>query len=154
MESLGAQLPTMEWDSTNLPEAWTRFQQHAALMFEGPLADKSETIKCKYLLLWTGERGRELYTNWDLSNDEKKSLEVLYTKFKGHIQLKANPVFAWNKFHLKNQGPQEPLENFVTDLHVLLRDCAFQSPDEMLRDRIVFGTNSKVVREKLLREGA
>ena len=45
------------------------------------------------------------------------------------------------------------MEQFVTDLKLLARDCAFKEPDEMIRDRIVFGTNSHKIREKLINEG-
>jgi len=37
---------------------------------------------------------------------------------------------------------------------MLAKDCSFANDEEMIRDRIVFGTNSKAVREKLLSEGA
>ena len=154
MDSLGAQIPTLDWDSTNLPEAWGRFRQHVELMFEGPLAGKTEEIKCKYLLLWSGERGREVYNSWALDADQKKSLALLYQKFGEHIQPKANPIFVRYRFHCRTQAMDEPVENFVTDLRVLARDCAFPNVEEMVRDRIVFGTNSKTVREKLLSEGA
>jgi hypothetical protein len=146
MESLGAQIPVLDWDSTNLPEAWARFKQHVDLMFEGPLAEKEEVIKCKYLLLWSGERGREIYNSWTLTADQKKSLAYLSQKFKDHIQPKANPVFARYKFSCRTQAMGEPVENFVTDLRVLARECSFPNTDEMIRDRIVFGTNFKTVR--------
>ena len=45
------------------------------------------------------------------------------------------------------------MEQFVTDLKLLVRDCSFKEPDEMIRDRIVFGTNSRKIREKLINEG-
>jgi len=44
------------------------------------------------------------------------------------------------------------VEQFVTDLKLLVRDCSFKEPDEMIRDRIVFGTNSRKIREKLINE--
>jgi len=45
------------------------------------------------------------------------------------------------------------VEQFVTDLKLLVRECSFKEPDEMIRDRIVFGTNSRKIREKLINEG-
>lgn len=38
---------------------------------------------------------------------------------------------------------------FVTELRLLVKDCNFPNSDKMIRDRIVFGTNSPKVREKL-----
>ena len=34
-----------------------------------------------------------------------------------------------------------------------MKDCEYANPDEMIRDRIVFGTSSERVREKLINEG-
>ena len=42
----------------------------------------------------------------------------------------------------------------MTRLRICARDCNFTDSDEMVRDRIVFGTSSSQVREKLLNEGA
>jgi len=45
------------------------------------------------------------------------------------------------------------MEKFMTDLKLLVKECSFKEPDEMIRDRIVFGTNSRKIREKLINEG-
>lgn len=42
----------------------------------------------------------------------------------------------------------------MTELKLLAEDCGYQNSDEMVRDRIVFATNSPHVREKLLGQGA
>ena len=47
----------------------------------------------------------------------------------------------------------ETVEQFVMDLKLLVRDCSFKEPDGVIRDRIVFGTNSRKIREKLINEG-
>lgn len=57
MEAYGVPAPRMDWDSSNLPDAWRRFKQHVELMFSGPLKDKSEEQKCSFLLLWLGDKG-------------------------------------------------------------------------------------------------
>lgn len=63
-------------------------------------------------------------------------------------------MFARYKFHNKVQGPTEPVEQFITELLLLAQDCEFHDKNEMVRDSIVFGTNSSKVREKLIMEGA
>ena len=42
----------------------------------------------------------------------------------------------------------ELMEQFVTDLKLLARGCAFRTQDEKIRDRILFGTNSHKIRGK------
>ena len=54
----------------------------------------------------------------------------------------------------KRQQPGESFETFVTDLRNLVKDCKYNNPDEMVRDRIVSaGVISQETREKQLTEG-
>ena len=59
---------------------------------------------------------------------------------------------AIHKFHKRVQTEAETVENFVIDL-ILMRGCSFKEPDEMIRDKIVFGKNSRKIREKLINKG-
>ena len=34
--------PSINWEASSLAEEWDRFQEHAQLMFAGPLAGKTE----------------------------------------------------------------------------------------------------------------
>ena len=154
MDLTGVQSPQMDWDAENLPERWKRFRQHVELMFSGPLAAKKEEEKCSYLLIWCGEKGRDIANTWsDVSDDDKKKLKTYFERFANHVEPKCNPVFSRYKFHKRVQAESETVEQFVTDLKLLVRDCCFKEPDEMIRDRIVFGTNSRKIREKLINEG-
>ena len=58
--------PKMDWSSGDLPSACKAFKQHCEFTFDGPLKQKSEEVKCNYLMLWIGEKGREIYTTWEL----------------------------------------------------------------------------------------
>lgn len=66
----------MDWDSSSLPDAWKKFCQHVELMFSGPLRSKREEEKCSYLLLWVGEKGRNVLNTWTLTADEEKLLKT------------------------------------------------------------------------------
>ena len=146
METAGVPMPIMDWDSSNLPDAWRKFRQHVELMFLGPLSAKKEEERCSYLLLWIGEKGRDIYNTWT----EKKVIKTYYEGFEAYVIPKANPIFARYKFHERMQGESESFDQFVTELKLLVKDCNYDKSDEMVRDRIVFATNSGIVREKLL----
>ncbi|CAC5368287.1 unnamed protein product [Mytilus coruscus] len=66
----------MDWEATDLVTAWKSFQQHTEFWFAGPLAKTAEAQKCNYLMIWIGNKGRDIYSTWDLSEDDKKKLEV------------------------------------------------------------------------------
>ena len=68
---------------------------------------------------------------------------------------KSNPIFARYKLHSKIQEPGETVQQFVTALKLLVKDCEYgQAEDDTVRDRIVFGTKSAKVREKLIDIGS
>ncbi|KAL1268833.1 hypothetical protein QQF64_034196 [Cirrhinus molitorella] len=153
MDSAGVPMPRMDWDSLDLPDAWRRFRQHAELMFKGPLHKKSEEEHCSYLLLWVGEKGRDIYNTWTLTEANAKLLNTYYDKFEAYIMPKKNHIFARYKFHKKVQTDGESFDNFVTELKLLVKDCGYTNADKMVRDRIVFTINSPKVKEKLLNYG-
>ena len=83
----------------------------------------------------------------------QKKLETYYKRFKDHVQPKLNPIFARYKFNNEVQN-QDTIDAFVTRLCLSARDCSFDKADEMIRDRIVFGTSSPQIRAKLINVGA
>ena len=147
------QHPSINWSASNQEEEWKKFKQHADLVFQGPLIKASEAEKCAYLLIWVGEKGRQIFNSWNLPDGDEKKFNVISSKFKEHTAPRKNTVFSRYRFHQRVQQSEDTTETFVTDLRILVKDCAYRDPDDMVRDRIVFGTNSNKVREKLLNEG-
>ncbi|KAI8511852.1 hypothetical protein Bbelb_109520 [Branchiostoma belcheri] len=149
--------PQINWDSANLDEEWKRFKQHAELMFTGPLSKKNEAEKCSFLQIWVGEQGRDICSTWKIEAEEVNKLATYYKKFSDYVKPKKNKILARYKFHTRVQSSAEPIEQFVTDLKVLARDCDFKdqdTQDEMVLDRLVFGTNNENIRLKLIDKGS
>ena len=154
MDLAGITPLSFNWDDTNLPEQWQKFKRHVELVFSGPLKSKTEEEKVSYLLLWMGDKGRDVRATWtNISEQDSKKLETYYKRFKDHVQPKLNPIFARYKFSNEVQN-QDSIDAFVTRLRLSARDCNFTDANEMIRDRIVFGTNSSKIREKLINAGA
>ena len=147
--------PMMNWNSENLPDAWKRFRQHADLMFSGPLLSESEAEKVSYLLIWVGEKGRDIHNTFsNITEQNRDKLETYYTNYEQYVTPKSNKVFARFKFHTRVQTPADTFDAFVTDLKLLVQECGYADPDEMVRDRIVFGVSSPKIREKLISVGS
>ena len=145
--------PTMNWSARNLSEEWRRFEQHAQLMFAGPLKKTGEDERAAYLLIWLGSEGREIFNSWNCTDEEGQNVKFLCEQFKKHFEPQKNALFSRYLFQSRSQKDDEPFSSFATDLRILVKDCKYEKPDDMVRDRIVAGIKSAEVREKLLNEG-
>ena len=76
MASNKEQNPRMAWESADLPYAFKSFKAHCEFMFGGPLEGKNEEQLCNYLMLWVGEKGRNIYSTWNLQSDDRKTLLI------------------------------------------------------------------------------
>ena len=66
---------------------------------------------------------------------------------------KLNPIFSRYKFNLATQET-DTIEQYLTKLKTLAKDCNFNDPDEIIRERIVFGVSEERAREKLINVGS
>ena len=62
------------------------------------------------------------------------------------------PIFSRYKSKLATQGT-DTTEQYLTKLKTLAKDI-FNDPDEMIRDRIVFGVSEEKARETLINVGS
>ena len=64
-----------------------------------------------------------------------------------------NIPFERFKFNKRQQQQGESIDGYITELRQLAKTCEFntQTPDEVLRDRLIFGILDNKVRERLLR---
>ena len=71
-------------------------------MLSGPLDEKAEEEKCNYLLIWIGEKSRDIYNKWtDIRDENRRKLKTYYVKFEEYVTPKANLVYARYKFLAK-----------------------------------------------------
>ncbi|XP_064629350.1 uncharacterized protein K02A2.6-like [Lineus longissimus] len=147
--------PTIDWDCG--PELYSRYRkwrQKCQMIFDGPLQDTAEAVKCKYLLIWAGDRGLDLFNSWGLTADEQKLLENYWKKFEEFVNPHAN--YLVHRFKLRRTIQNDrPFEEFLTELRLLVADCGYtgDTKAEMLRDSIVFGVREEKVRSKCIEKG-
>lgn len=146
--------PSINWEKKDINGEWKQFSQHVKLMFQGPLKRATKEEQAAYILIWVGQKGRDIFNAWNLTEDEEKDPSTILQKFKQYTSPKTNKVFARYVFHERKQKEGEPFEAFATDLRNLVKDCGYgENTNEMVRDRIVAGILSADVREKLLNKG-
>lgn len=73
--------------------------------------------------------------------------------FDRHCNPKVNETVERYRFFMHDQGLDESINKYCTDLTMLAGTCNFGNiRDSLIRDCIVFGTHSSAMRERLLRE--
>ena len=103
-------------------------------------------------MIWVGEKPRDVFNTWNLTEDESKLLCHVLRQVR---KPKSNKVFTCYKFQNKIQQEKESFEQFLTDiLKLLVKDCGYVDPDEMVWDRGVVGCHSQKVHEKLIQKGS
>ena len=128
--------------------AWTNY----ALAME--LDKKHQAVQVATLLMVVGEDAREVYStfsNWDAKGDEAK-LDPVLTKFEQYCCPRRNVPFQRYCFNHRQQEAGKMYEQYRTALHKMAQECKFGTitPDEILRDRLVFGVRDDKVQERLL----
>lgn len=146
--------PTMNWESNDLEGSWKSFKQHVEFVFTGPLKSKTEPEKCAFLMIWVGDKGRNIFATWNLDEDDRKKLSVHYEKFEEYVKPRTNVIYNRYRFQTRIQADTETFDQFVTELKLMVRDCNYDKGEEMVRDRIVIGVKSHKIREKLINVGS
>ena len=149
--------PALEIHDSQAAEKWKKFKRawtNYSLATE--LNKKSEAIQVATLLTVIGEDAREVYstfTGW-AAEDDKSKIEPVLAKFEAYCQPRKNIPFERYRFNHRVQEPGETYDQYRTALRQLAEGCDFATitPDEILRDRLVFGIQNAKARERLLRE--
>ncbi|CAC5380359.1 unnamed protein product [Mytilus coruscus] len=76
-------------------------------------------------MIWIGNKGRDIYSTWDLSEDDKKKPEVYYQNFEKHVHPKSNKIYSRYKFLSRVQKDIDTFEEYLTDLKILVKDCGY-----------------------------
>ena len=125
---------------------WKALRQRAEFIFKGPLRGEER---------WVGQKGRKVFSTWNMTDAEQKVLQNYYESFQTYVQAKSNPIFAKYRLHSKVQEPGGRCQQFVTALKLLVKDCEYgQAEVDIVEVRIMFGMKSAEVREQHIDTGA
>ena len=149
--------PVLEIHDSQAAEKWKKFKRawnNYSLATE--LDKKSEAVQVATLLTVIGEEAREVFAtfkDWTVEGDESKIKPVL-AKFEAYCQPRKNVPFERYRFNHHAQEPGETYDQYRTALRKIADGCEFDkiTPDQILRDRLVFGIRDAKARERLLRE--
>ena len=148
--------PALEIHDSQAAEKWRRFKRAwISYSLATGLSEKDETVQVATLLTVVGEEAREVFstfTEWERDGDDKKIARVL-AKFELYCQPRRNIPFERYCFNRCAQEVGETYDQYKTALRKIAENCDFRTitPEEILRDRLVFGIQDSKTRERLLR---
>ena len=133
-ELSGMQPPQMDWNGSDLPTAFKSFKQYCQLIFDGPLNQKEEKVKATYILLWIRE-GRKIFNSFELSDEEKQKLDVIFDKFATYVVPKSNFRIARYQLQGFRQSDGESLDSFMARCKIQAQKCRFSEAE--IEDRLI-----------------
>lgn len=146
--------PTIDWSSPELFQEFQRFRNHCSFVFQGPLSATTDKEKAGWLGTWIGAEGREIYKTlpW-ASNAEKEKPDKVLDRLEKYVQPRKNNRVARHKLRMRKQDGDESFDKFVKDLRILMMDCDYAEPNDIMIDCIVDGIYNEKAQQKLLEVG-
>ena len=88
--------PTMDWESPgDIHKRFKLFRQKCELIFDGPLEKSAEGKKVRFLLLWIGDKGLEIYNTATWIDDaDSFKLEPVFDLLEAYTKPKSNHILA------------------------------------------------------------
>uniref|UniRef100_A0A0L8FNQ1 Retrotransposon gag domain-containing protein n=1 Tax=Octopus bimaculoides TaxID=37653 RepID=A0A0L8FNQ1_OCTBM len=129
--------PTMNWEADDIVEAFKKFKQKTQLAFKSFMKGATADEKVSYILLWTGEKGLDLFNSWNMSESDCNNPDILLKKFERHLEPRSNHRIHRYEFQGLKQYPQETIDNFLSRLKNVAEKCKFKDKDERIVDQLI-----------------
>ncbi|CAI9734445.1 Hypothetical predicted protein [Octopus vulgaris] len=142
--------PIMNWDSSDVVEEFKKFKQKAQLAFKSFLKGTTDDEKVSYILLWSGNKGIDLYNSWDMSESDCNDPDTLLDKFERHLEPRSNHRIQRYEFQGLKQAPQETIDNFLSRLKNVAEKCKFKDREERIVDQLIWRCAHKEVQKSLI----
>ena len=133
------------FEEPNAPQRWARWEKQFKTYFiAAELSSKSQEVHVSRLLNAAGPEAQEIHELFTYENeDDKKAYEKVLKKYADYCRPNKNVVYERYLFWMRSQKENEPFDRWVKDLRLIARDCEFLEEDNMIRDKVVYGTQDK-----------
>ncbi|CAB4024344.1 Hypothetical predicted protein [Paramuricea clavata] len=117
------------------------------------MKDVSEKERCRAFLYIIGQDGRDIHSTFDFETSELDKIKPLIQKFEDYCIPKQNTTMQRYKFDKRVQGETESVDQYVTELWLLAKNCRFgELQEEIIRNRIICGIKADRLQARMLRE--
>ena len=144
-------IPYIDWQSSNLAETFKLIKQWLELYF---VVDKIKTEQVNYILLRVGNEGLKKYNMWLLTEEEKRTPEIIFNKFIEQLEPKEN--FRINRLKLMTykQEAEELSDDFVNRCRQMTQRCSLTEREQQqwIIELIMTSTSIADFQKELLRK--
>ena len=146
--------PPMDWDALDPITAFARFKQKCQLMYSSVLKDTDDEEKVSYILLWSGEKGLDIYNSWTFTKEEdRKKPAIIFERFENQLEPKTSHRIHRYTLQEIRQELGEPVDDFISRLKNLAAKCQFRDNAEV-EDRVlvqlIWGSRNPDVQKSLI----
>ena len=127
----------MDWDALDPITAFARFKQKCHLMFSSALKDTNDEGKGSDILLWSGEKGLDIFNSWTFTKEEdKKKPANIFEQFENQLEPKTSDRIHRYTLQGMRQEQCEPVDDFISRLKNVATKCQFRDNAEV-KDRVL-----------------
>ena len=137
----------------NKMEDWPKWlRQFEQYRLASGLSEKGEECQVSTLLYYLGENAEDVLDTTRISAENKKYSRVV-EEFDNYFKVRKNIIYERARFNKRNQLPNKPVEQFITEVHRLGDSCEFgEMKEDLIRDRLVVGIREHSLSERLQME--
>ena len=144
----------MDWDAPDPITAFARFKQKCQLMFSSVLKDTNDEEKVSYILLWSGEKGLDIFNSWTFTKEEDKRKPAnIFERFENQLEPKTSHRIHRYTLQGMRQEQCEPVDDFISRLKNLAAKCQFRDNAEVedrVLDQLIWGSNNSDIQKSLI----
>ena len=146
----GLKCPVMKWDTGDDQHAVEAYKLRLDRWFV--IKNVQDDNKHNYIVYQAGDKGEELAETWQLTAEELKNPDNVWTKLRQSVGTSEN--FRVHRLNFMNmrQETSESIDEFYARCTSLAMKCKFGSLDERIIDQLVVGTRVGDSRKELLKK--
>ena len=101
-------------------------------MFSIVVKDADDEEKVSYILLWSGEKGLDIYNSWTFTKEEeRKKPAIIFERFENQLEPKTSHRIHRYTLQGMRQEQSEQVDDFISRLKNLAAKCQFRDSTEV-----------------------
>ncbi len=150
----------LELNKGNLAENWRVFKQDVDWYIDSQgKSDATHKVRIGLFMNIAGKEAQDIFHTLGLSDEDKKKYDKVTDAYKNYCNPRKRVLFERHIFtRSKQEGNDESgetVDQYLTRLKTLVKNCEYADSDEMVRDQFVFGLRDNGpggIMERIFRE--